>query len=273
MEYSTILYDKDERLARITLNRPERHNAFSRQLIGEFVDAVRRADEDADIRVLIVAGAGGRAFSAGYDIKESADEERQLGVEGWRRVLHHGMRFTYAAWECSKPVIAMIRGFCLAGGLELAQMCDLRIASTDSKFGAVETRFSTGIATLIMPWIIGSARARELIYTGDTIDAQEAYRIGLINRMYPPDQLEAETLRFARRMSMVALACLQWNKRAVNRTLEAMGLHAAMEYGLAASIMMDSTETPEYVRFDEIRQEQGLKKALEWRDSLFRTYE
>ena len=150
MACSTILYDRDERFVRITLNRPERLNALSHQLIEEFVDAVHRADAGPDVRVLIVTGAGARAFSAGYDIKEAAQEKRR-GVEERRRVLHNDLRFTFAVWECSKPVIAMIRGYCLAGALELAQMCDLRVASSDSKFGVVETRYSAAIATLIMP--------------------------------------------------------------------------------------------------------------------------
>jgi len=271
LTYDEILYERDERVVRITLNRPERHNAFNNRLKDEFEDAVRRADADPEVRVLLVTGAGGRAFSAGYDLKDSAGSRRDL--EEWRRGMSRDMRFTFAPWECSKPVIAMIRGYCLAGALELAQMCDVRIASTDSTFGVVETRFSMGVATLIMPWILGGARTRELMFTGDTIDAQEAYRIGLVNHIHPPDRLEAETLRFARRMSMVALACLQWNKRALNRTMEAMGFRAAVEYGLTACVMMDATVSPEFAQFDEIRKSQGLKQALAWRAGLFAPYE
>lgn len=271
MTYETILYDRDERIARITLNRPERHNAFNGQLKDEFEDAVHRADSDPQVRVLIVTGAGGRAFSAGYDIKDTPGAQRDL--EEWGRAMRRDMKFTFSLWECSKPVIAMIRGYCLAGALELAQMCDVRLASTDSTFGVVETRFSMGVATLIMPWILGPARARDLMLTGDTIDAHEAHRIGLINHLFPPDRLEEETLRFARRMSRVALACLQGNKRAINGTMEAMGFRAAMEYGLAACINLNATGTPELLQFDQIRKSQGLKQALEWRAGLFAPYE
>jgi enoyl-CoA hydratase/carnithine racemase len=112
-----------------------------------------------------------------------------------------------------------------------------------------------------------------LMFTGDTIDAEEAYRIGLVNHIYPPDQLEAETLRFARRMSMVASACLQWSKRAVNGTMEAMGFRTAMEYGLVACITMNATGTPELLQFDQIRKSQGLKQALAWRAGIFAPYE
>ena len=112
---------------------------------------------------------------------------------------------------------------CLAGALEFAMCCDIRICSDISTFAALEARFSNGIATMIMPWLIGQ-RARSLIYTGDTIDAQEAFRIGLVDKVYPKAGLQAEVTKFAKRMSRVSLACLQWDKRAINQTFETMGL-------------------------------------------------
>ena len=152
--------------------------------------------------------------------------------------------FTFAPWNCSKPVIAMIDGFCLAGALEFAQMCDIRYCSQTSKFGVVETRFSNGIATYIMPWILGN-RCRELIYTGDTFDAERAFRLGLVDRVFPKASLEAETMKIAKRMSRVALAALQWNKRAINNTFDTMGLRAALQYGVEACSLLDATGTPE----------------------------
>lgn len=269
-----LLYERDGRLAVITFNRPAVHNAITYDMIARFLEAIGRADADPEVRVVVVKGAGERAFSVGYDIKRTRDDPRaNRGIPEWREAAARDFRFTFAPWECTKPVVAMIRGYCLAGALELAQMCDVRIASTDSKLGVVETRFSTGVATMIMPWIIGAARARELILTGDTIDAHEAYRIGLVNHIYPADRVEAETLRFARRMSMVALDCLRTNKRAINHTMEAMGFRAAMTYGLEACVMLDASGTPEFRQFDVLRREQGLKAALSWRDGLFKPYE
>jgi enoyl-CoA hydratase len=274
MDDAELLYERDDRLALITFNRPAVHNAINYDMIAQFMDAVRRADADPDVRVVIVRGAGDRAFSVGYDIKRTRDDPRATrGIPEWREAAYRDLQFTFSVWECTKPVIAMIRGYCLAGALELAQMCDVRIASTDAKLGVVETRFSTGVASMIMPWIIGSARARELTYTGDTIGADEAYRIGLVNHIYPPERLEAETLRFARRMSMVALPCLQTNKRAINQSLEAMGFRTAMMYALECCVQLDAAGTPEFRQFDVLRREQGLKAALVWRDSLFTPYE
>lgn len=114
----------------------------------------------------VISGKGGKAFSAGYDIKESAEVPRRTLAQ-WRARMQKDLKFTYSIWDCSKPVIAMIDGFCLDGALEFAQCCDVRYCSSDSRFGVIETRFSNGIAMMIMPWILGP-RCRELIYSGDS---------------------------------------------------------------------------------------------------------
>ena len=183
MTYESLLYEVDDRVATLTLNRPERMNALSQKLVNEIIAAVASADHDPEVRVLLIKGAGGKAFSSGYDIKESAEQPKR-GLVEWRARMQKDLRFTYSVWDCSKPVIAVIDGFCLAGALEFAMSCDIRYASDDAKFGAVEARFSNGIATMIMPWLIGQ-RARALIYTGDIFDAAEAYRLGLVDKVFP----------------------------------------------------------------------------------------
>ena len=271
MSYETILYQANDRVALITLNRPERMNALSKKLCAELPQAVQAADQDPEVRVVIITGAGGKAFSAGYDIKESAEAPKR-GLAEWRDRLNGDLQFTYAPWNCSKPVIAMISGYCLAGALEFVQMCDIRYCSDDSKFGVVETRFSNGIATYIMPWILG-ARCRELIYTGDTFDAERAFRLGLVDRVFPKADLEREAMKIARRMSRVALAALQWNKRAINNTFDTMGLRAALQYAVEACSILDAQGTPEYTTFDEIRRTKGLGEAMQWRDAQFAPFE
>src|SRR3954470_20055316 len=231
MNYETLTYAIDDRVARITFNRPERMNAFNLKLCSEIMAAIAQADADPEVRVLLLTGAGGKAFSAGYDIKETASGGPKRGEPGWRDRLAKDLRFCYSPWECSKPVIAAIDGFCLAGALEFAQMCDIRYCSDDSKFGVLETRFAAGIVTMVMPWILGPA-TRELVYTGDTIGAAEAQRLGLVTRVYPKATLQAEAMKLAKRMSRVAAECLVWNKRAINQTFETMGLRNALSYGL-----------------------------------------
>lgn len=272
VNYQDITYVADDRVATITLNRPDRMNAFGAQLRKEFPDAVAHADQDPEVRVIIVTGAGGRAFSTGYDQKESAQSERKKSVEQWRERMESAYQFTRCVMDCSKPTIAAVEGYCLAGAMELAQMCDIRYCSEDARFGAIEARFSHGLATLIMPWIVGN-HARELIYTGDMFDAKEALRIGLVTRVFAKADLQRETLKVAKRMSRVALSCLQWNKRALRQTFEIMGQRAALQYGVEAAAIMDAQSSPEYDQFDEIRRTEGLGKANQWRDSLFKPFE
>ena len=270
MTYQAIRYETDGRVAIVSFDRPRQMNAFNAVLREEVPLAIARADADPNIRVVIVAGAGGKAFSAGYDLKELPDSQPPLGE--LRDRMASDCEFTYAVWRCTKPVIAMIDGFCLGGALEFAQMCDVRYCSDDAQFAVIETRFSFGIATLIMPWIMG-ARCRELVYTGDTVGAEEALRLGLVNRVFPKAALRAETLKIAKRMSQVALSCLQWNKRAINQTYESMGMSSAIRYGVEACAILDATETPEYRQFEDLRRTKGLGAALEWRNSLFAPYE
>ena len=271
MAYEAITYATDDRVAVLTFNRPERMNALSLALCDEVQHAVHAADDDPEVRVLVMTGAGGRAFSAGYDLNDQTDAGAPRTVDQCSKRLNQDLRFTYSVWNCSKPVIAMIDGYCLAGGLELAQMCDIRYASEDSRFGVVETRFAAGIATLAMPWIIG-ARSRELIYSGDMIDAQEALRLGLVNRVFSKQDLLSETMRMAKRMSRVALSTLQLNKRAINNTYEAMGIRAALAYAVEAGAIMDATES-EFKTFYDLRRTDGIAEAMKWRDSLFAPFE
>jgi enoyl-CoA hydratase/carnithine racemase len=271
MGYETIRYETDERVGIITFNRPAKLNAFNQPLKDEVRDAVKKFDADDECRILVVTGAGGRAFSAGYDLKESAGQVR-TDLTVWRARMADDYSFTRSVWDCSKPVIAMIDGYCLAGALEFAQMCDIRYCSAESSFGVVETRFSAGVVTLAMPWIIG-ARAREMIFSGDTIGAEEARQIGLVNRVFSRTELRTETMKRAKRMSQVALDCLRWNKRAITHTYETMGFNAAMQYGIEAATIMDSTLTPEYLEFSNRRRDHGLAAAIKWRDEQFRRYE
>lgn len=271
MSYETLTYAVDDRVASITFNRPERMNAFSLKLCEEIQTAIAAADADPEVRVLVLSGAGGKAFSAGYDIKESMTGARR-GEPAWRERLKKDLKFCYAPWQCSKPVIAMIEGHCLAGALEFAQMCDIRYCSEDAKFGVLESRFAAGIVTMIMPWILGAA-CRELIYTGDMIGAAEAQRLGLVTRVYPKAELHAAVMKIAKRMSRVASECLVWNKRSINQSFETMGLQSALNYGLEACVQLDGSGSAEYRQFDALRREKGLAEAIKWRDGQFAPFE
>ena len=264
-----VQFSHQDGIADIRIDRPRAMNAIDFDLMDQLSATFREADANPDIRVVIFSGIGDH-FGAGYDLKLdwSARYDGRSPV-GTRRMLNDCVNFEYSPWDCSKPVIAMVRGYCLAGSCELAMMCCVTFASENAQFGEPEIRFSTAPPALIMPWVVGLKKARELLYTGDLIDAEEAHRIGMINRVYPDDRLEAETWRYARRAASISLEGLQTTKAAINRGAEIAGLRSAIEYGVQTGAILDATETETYRQFNAVRERDGLGAAIRWRESQF----
>jgi enoyl-CoA hydratase len=193
--YSTVLFDVADGIARVTINRPDRLNALNVTVIAELAHAAERVETDPAVSGVILTGAGAKAFVAGADISELAG---QGPFEGKARALA-GQQMMRRFERCGKPVIAAVNGFALGGGCELAMACHLRIASESARFGQPEVKLGLGPGyggTVRLPRLVGKGRALELLLTGEMIDAQEARRIGLVNRVVPADQLlsESETL-------------------------------------------------------------------------------
>ncbi len=272
MEYQAILYEKKDRIGYITLNRPDKLNALSRELLAELRHVLGDIDGDDDVRVVILTGAG-RAFSAGFDISRGADgDEREIyerQPDEWREVLKQNIDTFMLIWNLSKPVIAAINGYALAGACELVQLCDIKIASSQAVLGEPEIRFGTGPPLLITPFSVGLAKAKELLLTGDMIDAHEAERLGMINRVVPHESLMAECERTARKLTKIAQVGLKLNKIAVNRAMEGMGFLRAIQHNLELVVQFDISRTPEQEEFNTIRAERGLRAALDWRDERF----
>lgn len=269
-EYETILYRAENRIATITLNRPKVKNAINFVMMEELPHALRRAAADREVNVVVLTH-NGPDWGAGYDLKLDWHEKYggEEGVLGARNMLQACTAFEYGPWDCAKPVIAMLRGYCLAGSCELAMMCCVTFASDTAQFGEPEIRFSTAPPMMVMPWTIGLKKSRELLYTGDTIDAEEALRIGMVNRVYPDAELEAETYRYARRCAAISQEALKTTKAAINRGAEAAGFRQAMEIGMDMGAMLDSTPTEVYETFKAITAKDGLRAALRWRESQF----
>lgn len=188
---STLLFELTDGVARVTVNRPDKLNALNAIVIAELGDAVTRIETDSAVRGVVVTGAGTKAFVAGADINELTEQ----GVTGGRNRALVGQQVFRRLERCGKPVVAAVNGFALGGGCELALACHLRVASENAKFGQPEVKL--GIApgyggTVRLPRLVGKARALELLLTGDMIDAEEARRIGLVNRVVPADRLLAE---------------------------------------------------------------------------------
>jgi enoyl-CoA hydratase len=247
---------------RLTLNRPAKLNALSAELRDALAEAIADAAADDRVRVIAIAGAG-RAFCAGYDLSEAAPPT----AWEWRDVLDRDVRATLAIWSCPKPVIAQVHGYALAGGLELAMACDLVVAAEGSQLGEPEIRFGSAPVTLLMPFLIGQKKTRELLLTGDLIDAVEAERIGLVNRVAPAGRLALEVDALADRLARVPPDVMAPTKLMLNRAMDAAGFAAAVEMGLDLQSFVNMSATAR--EFDEIVRRDGLKAALAWRDQRY----
>lgn len=212
-KYETITVEKRGKVAILTVNRPDKLNALNKQVHAESVAALGELRKDDSVRVLVITGAGEKSFIAGADISEF---EGQTPVT--QRDLFHEKTFFNSIDAFPKPVIAMVNGFCLGGGNELALACDLRICSENARFAQPEINLGIicgGGGTQRLPRLIGEGRAMEMVLTGDMIDAETAHKFGLVNHVYPADQLEAETMRLAEKIAEKAPIALQLSKEAV----------------------------------------------------------
>lgn len=218
-DFQTLLYDIDaEGVATVTLNRPDALNALSRRLVGELGAAFRQARADDAVRGVILTGSGEKAFAAGADISEFADMDPLAA----HRFALTGQAVFSSIEQMAKPVVAAVNGFALGGGCELAMACHLRVASDTAQFGQPEVNLGliAGYGgTQRLPRVVGEARALEMIMTGRTVAAEEAARIGLVNRLVEGDPVEA-AIAFAREFSGYGLPALAFAREAVSRALD-----------------------------------------------------
>ncbi|MFB3908427.1 MAG: enoyl-CoA hydratase/isomerase family protein [Candidatus Eisenbacteria bacterium] len=238
MEYRNVLFEENEGIARITVNRPDVRNAVDRATIEELLDAVERAEERESVRALILTGSGEKAFIAGADISELA----AAGPIAARQIARRGQHLTHRITWLKKPVLAAIHGYALGGGCEIALACHIRVGSTTAKLGQPEVNLGVipGFGgTQRLPRLIGPGRALEMLLTGEMIDAAEAHRIGLLNRVVEPDQLlptcEAIARSIASRGPLAVGLTLQAVWRGLDATLTEGLLLEADSFGIAAS--------------------------------------
>ncbi|CAN5295756.1 enoyl-CoA hydratase-related protein [soil metagenome] len=212
-EYETISVEKRGKVAVLTINRPDKLNALNKQVHTEGVSALDKLRRDETVRVLVITGAGEKSFIAGADISEF---EGQTPVT--QRDLFHEKTFFNSIDAFPKPVIAMVNGFCLGGGNELAMACDLRICSENARFAQPEINLGImcgGGGTQRLTRLVGEGRSMEMVLTGDMIDAQTAEKIGLVNHVYPAAELESKTMELAEKIAEKAPIALQLSKEAV----------------------------------------------------------
>ena len=271
MSFENIIYERKDSISYLTLNRPEKLNALNAALVAEFREALEVIEADPEVRAVILTGAG-RAFSAGFDIQRGPGSPDPLDgpSDAWRSHLQGHIDTFMMVWNLSKPVIAAVNGYALGGACELVQVCDVKIASDRAVLGEPEIRAGFGAPLLITPYSVNLAQAKELLLTGDTVDAYEAARIGLVNRVVPHDELIAECERVARKICLLPQLGVKLTKASVNRALESMGFLNAVNHNLELMTIFDTSSSPEQDEFNAVSSEKGLRAALDWRDARFR---
>jgi len=230
MPNTTVVYEVKNRIGWITLNRPEAMNAINQEMSGELVSACRRADQDESVGVVVFTGAGDKAFSSGMDLKERAQAPIPPIERRQTKIALEANTHAKAVATLTKPTIAMINGYAVGGGLELALACDLRIAAEDAKMGLAEVR--RGIipgagGTQRLTRVVGVAKALEICLSGQLVDGREAFRIGLVHQVVARDELSAAVERMADTLLKGAPLSLRFIKEAVRK-----GADLSLEEGL-----------------------------------------
>jgi enoyl-CoA hydratase len=255
---------------RLTMNRPEKRNSLIHPLRGAILDALRQGDQDPEVRVQIIRGAG-PSFSAGYDLGNGNEGHEYPyytpGGDGqWPRHVTEGWM---SIWDLAKPVIVQVHGYCLAGGSELATGCDLVYVAEDAKMGYPAVRF--GVPDMhFHAWFLGMRRAMEMMVTGDSISGIEAVREGWANRAFPAEELDDAVLEVAQRIATVPPEVVQLNKRLVHRQMDHMGMRAGIRAG--TELCAIGTHTQAMADFMAAARAKGLTGALQARDEPFGDY-
>jgi enoyl-CoA hydratase/carnithine racemase len=277
MGYETILFDQTGPVATITLNRPHALNAINPQLTAELHAALDEADARADVRAIILTGAG-RAFSAGYDIARRPDGRSALdpaGVEPaeflkrWWSTDSDSTRRLLHLWHLSKPVIAAVHGWVMGGGFWYSLACDMTIAAADSVFAQPEVRHVSN-TTFLFAALAGWKAAHRYALTGDHFDATEALRLGIVNEVVPGAELMARARALAERIALVPEPSVRLNKAVTCLGLLAMGLGAGMLMNIPLSNLAHASYNAERGELLEAMRAGGLKAFLDARDGAFR---
>ena len=275
-DFSTLRISHDAsnpRVARLLLNRPERLNAIDDAMPREIRSAVEWANADPDVHVIVVEGAG-KGFCGGYDLSQFGegriDHPCQQEREPWDPMDDYAFmkRNTddfMALWRSAKPTIAKVHGHAVAGGSDIALCCDLLVMAEDARIGYMPTRVWGCPTTAMWTYRLGPTRAKQLMFTGDTIDGRTAAQWGLANAAVPAGELDAETMKLASRIAGVPRSHLAMHKLVVNQVLLAMGLEQSQQ--LATVFDGITRHNPEGLWFRRYAQAEGFKAAVQWRDS------
>lgn len=264
---STVELEIVGSVARITLNRPDKLNAIDGSMLDQLESALDTAESMNEVRAVLLDGRG-RAFSAGFDMSSANDASKASRDERLRRELMRDFEVIMRFWDCPKPTVAAVHGFCLGSAMEMTAVCDITIAADDTRFGAPEVTYGSGIVCLILPWIVGFKHASEILLAGNNdLSATRAASIGLVNRVVAAAELQTEALAMARQVAANDALAVRLTRKAIHRSLEAAGLRRALQEALDLDIRIETTDTPESTAFNDVLEKEGLKAALKWRAS------
>ena len=280
MDYKEIIYEKEGEIARITLNMPDKLNPLGQVMMDEITDALNDAREDENIKVVIFKGAG-RAFSAGHSMDDfgrwygfSTDKKMRKETQEFKLRRDRRMsEFWRNIYYFPKVIIAQVNGLAIGAGLYLTIVTDITIAGESAKFSHSEMRLGHGGTTYILPiefGLIGVKKTRELMLTGEPIDAREAERIGLVNKVVPDDKLDEEVMRMAKIICLSPADGLAVGKAHMHMVLEAMGMSSTFTSGyILHTIYNNLRYKPDEFNFFKVAAEKGLKEAAHERDARY----
>ncbi len=274
-QYNDILYHVEDRVARITLNAPEKRNALSFRMRDEMINALRTAEADDEVTVVLIDAAG-PSFCSGYDLSPRDPDYKKEGFmtsrhyDSWTdQFARSCVRDWMVIWDLMKPVVAKIHGHCVAGGTEILSMVDIAFVADDARIGYPAMRGMTSPDTLYFPWKMSMAQAKYLQLTGNSVSGSEAAEMGWVAKSFPADELEDQVMREVRPLSKIAPDLLAANKHSVNQAYEIMGFKTALAQGWQWHVLSGRVR-PDAGGFAEAMKEGGFKAALEWRDGPFK---
>ena len=264
-----LIDDPLPKVRRLTLNRPDKRNALNNELRGALFDALRDADRNRNVSVIIIRGAGS-CFSAGYDLgSPNSNPERAIAkTDGWWA--RHVVNNWFEMWDMATPIIGQVHGWCLAGGSELATACDLVYVAEDAQIGYPPVRLMSPPDMQWQTWMLGMRRGMEALLTGDSMSGIEAAESGFANRAFPIDTLDDDVLAMAERVAKLPLDLLAINKRAAHRAMEASGIRAGMR--ATADLQALAFHQEPSLTYRESFRTKGVKEALSERDADFGDY-
>jgi len=266
MTFTTIESTRQGSIALIGLNRPEKLNAINAIMIAEINTALDQIEADDSILAIVVHG-NGRAFSAGFDLQAGVAAKRETEAD-WQAAIDTDLDLIMRFWHSSKPTIAALHGYVLAGGFEIALACDMSVCDSTTLFGEPEVRFGSSIVALLLPWYVNPKRAKRMLLSGqDRMTADEALRFGIVNDVVSEGGALSAGLALAHEVARMDPDSVRMTKQAINQSYEIMGLSQALRMGADTSVKIETLETDLRRQFNEILREQGMQAALAWREA------